>query len=1252
MAKNERHQEALQSFAQGDFAKALNLFKIVLVEEESSEAWNDWATLQFHLDHEEEAEEGFRRALELDAKNSSAALNLGVLLSQVNRPNEAIPWLEAAVSQMAEADRSAAAEVLAKCRNSSRNVLSSETVKKYLLDFAGKDANEASYLQTHLSRYVNTLELLPPAASGQTLLELGAAFHHLTPALAALKGYEVRCSDVWEGDSQISRSVASKDGSQQHTFLVDNFDVERAPWPYPDHSFDVVLCCEMLEHLIADPMGVISEINRVLKLDGLLLLTTPNMASAKSVEYALRGESPYIYGRYEPGGRPTDHHNREYTTNEVGRLLELGGFRIERVLTRDSWWTSHRSLLSLFASRGLPIARRGDNTFCLARRTAALVERYPEEFYLTLGTQAERRDTQTDGFETANEDLQRSLRVLVVNELLPQTDRNGSDVRLMQIIRELREQGHQVTYVARSGHHREYYTAALEELGVKVWAHDCERMRHLGIDDPAEWNLSEVLEQGEFDLAILLLWFWTGITVPEQYMAEIRRLSPKTRIAVLTDDRHGLRELRMAELSGHWHDYERAQDYTQREFEVYSNADTVLSISEDDRRGLLEHNPDLNISLMPMTAEIGKEGPGFLERAGFLFLGNFANAANRDGVEWMLREVWPLVHTLLPDATLSLAGSNFPAGFGSKYERVRPIGHVKDLEKLFAEHRVFVAPIRFGTGIKTKNLSALGFGLPLITTTIGAEGINLTHGGHALIADTPESFAASMIQAYTDKHLWRQLAREGRRHVSVEFGHPRLRSAVRALVQQTKQTEPRTGLVPYSPSYLTVEEQYPEVLCCRPARYRNWLRLVGYAQLAQKYFAENKLPSAMAQLQHIFSVLREGSQAHVVVDHALGMLARCNHQLGNAEKASRYEQIRQSSEGARQVWRQGAPSVLTGKTPDLSVILPTYNRASQLKICLAHLAAQSLPADRWEVVVLDDGSTDRTAQLCTEFSNLLHLTYIKHQHAGIGAARRVAVDRARGRYLLLIKDDTIPASTLLADHLRAQYALDGEKAAVLGSRSYSPEAAEHALSLFIAQTPLFFVQSVLPSNLQTENYFFMASNLSIAKEAVLAVGSFDPRLRVAEDVELGLRLHDAGYELHKRAEIRADHHHLSVTLEEFVRKARSYGEAQASILRKHPSLLGDGTGPFGKLDRAAIKGLHKLVDRIRPQTKDLTQELEKLNSIDLRQFASGQPNDIRKIEDIVSRTKEGASVVFWYHFFGSFLDAWKAEKGVAAAAGT
>jgi len=83
--------------------------------------------------------------------------------------------------------------------------------------------------------------------------------------------------------------------------------------------------------------------------------------------------------------------------------------------------------------------------------------------------------------------------------------------------------------------------------------------------------------------------------------------------------------------------------------------------------------------------------------------------------------------------------------------------------------RVFVAPIRFGAGVKGKIGEALSYGLPVVTTNIGAEGMSLRDGEEALIADSPQDFAAAVLRAYRDEALWRRLSERGHAHVRQHF---------------------------------------------------------------------------------------------------------------------------------------------------------------------------------------------------------------------------------------------------------------------------------------------------------------------------------------------------------------------------------------------------------------------------------------------------------------------------------------------------
>ncbi len=124
----------------------------------------------------------------------------------------------------------------------------------------------------------------------------------------------------------------------------------------------------------------------------------------------------------------------------------------------------------------------------------------------------------------------------------------------------------------------------------------------------------------------------------------------------------------------------------------------------------------------------------------------------------------------LPGVRLDIVGDNPSAAikaFDSEDARVR--GYVPDVEPLLRDARVFVAPLRFGAGIKGKVGEAMAHGIPVVTTSIGAEGFGLTHGLDVMIGDDPAAFAAATAELYSDEELWQRVVENSRRRVEQHF---------------------------------------------------------------------------------------------------------------------------------------------------------------------------------------------------------------------------------------------------------------------------------------------------------------------------------------------------------------------------------------------------------------------------------------------------------------------------------------------------
>jgi len=262
--------------------------------------------------------------------------------------------------------------------------LNHEEALKYVEGFFANDPNATSYLQKHGRRIIETVELVPVGSEGQRLLEL-SSYLQMTPLIKRHGRYgEIVITNWWKGESRRQlQTIKHPVTGEEMAFDMLNVDVERDRFPFPDEHFDVALCCELIEHLTRDPMHMLIELNRVLKWGGLLIVTTPNIASAFSIGKALAGNSPYVYGEYNPKS-PGDRHSREYAPSEIKLALNAAGFKIMKLYTKDLWARTDEPFLRWLereAGPGVPRTLRGDNIFAVCRKLSTQFDRWPDGLY-------------------------------------------------------------------------------------------------------------------------------------------------------------------------------------------------------------------------------------------------------------------------------------------------------------------------------------------------------------------------------------------------------------------------------------------------------------------------------------------------------------------------------------------------------------------------------------------------------------------------------------------------------------------------------------------------------------------------------------------------------------------------------------------------------------------------------------------------------------------------------------------------------
>jgi len=228
------------------------------------------------------------------------------------------------------------------------------------------------YVETHATRFYETLRFLPDLPPNPRILELGAIPYYFTILLRRFVEAHPDTLSFFEFEKSDSatHAVENRDFGERYEFAYRPLNIETEVFPFADSSFDLVLCCEVLEHLLINPSHTLYESHRVLRPDGHILITTPNALRWDNLFAMVRGDN--IYDRYHGNGI-YGRHNREYSTGEVAELLKANGFEVERLETRSVY----RKFLDVFAGRR-------DNIFALARAVGDAKAGFPENLYVLM----------------------------------------------------------------------------------------------------------------------------------------------------------------------------------------------------------------------------------------------------------------------------------------------------------------------------------------------------------------------------------------------------------------------------------------------------------------------------------------------------------------------------------------------------------------------------------------------------------------------------------------------------------------------------------------------------------------------------------------------------------------------------------------------------------------------------------------------------------------------------------------------------
>ncbi len=348
------------------------------------------------------------------------------------------------------------------------------------------------------------------------------------------------------------------------------------------------------------------------------------------------------------------------------------------------------------------------------------------------------------------------MNILIVAPHYPFFDRASGDLRFFQIIKALLP-GNRLWFcplaerfhAAKIGdEENQRYRGILRDMGVQV----------------ALGGPREVLRTVAVDAVFFEFYF-----AAQDWIDEVRVWRPRARVLVDSVDVHYHRLQAKARLTGETADAESAAKVRGDELAVYAGADVVVVVSEDDGKLLERDLPDTRTAIIP-NIHVIHPPVARVDQPVLTFVGGFAHEPNTDAVLYFCRDILPLIVAEVPDVVFNVIGNAPPPEVSAlASDRIRVLGYVPDTLPYLSETLISVAPLRYGAGMKGKVGEAMALGLPVVTTSVGAEGIGLTPGENVLVGETPGEFAQHVIRLIRDRDYCERIRMGGHALIRAKY---------------------------------------------------------------------------------------------------------------------------------------------------------------------------------------------------------------------------------------------------------------------------------------------------------------------------------------------------------------------------------------------------------------------------------------------------------------------------------------------------
>ena len=358
-------------------------------------------------------------------------------------------------------------------------------------------------------------------------------------------------------------------------------------------------------------------------------------------------------------------------------------------------------------------------------------------------------------------------RLLFVDAAAPTPSHDSGSVRALALLRLCRELGWSVTFMPDNGQLPAESAPLLAALGIEL------------VGTPGQPRLDRWLQAQGAQLDAVML---CRHHVARRHLPLLRAFTSAP-VIFDTVDLHHVRLQRAAELQGDPQLLRVAQRVRAEELALMASTDATTVVSQAELEYLRASGVQAPLSVLSNIHDVVAAHRDFTRTEGLLFVGGYQHHPNREAVDWLCHDIMPLLRPLLPGVVLHLVG-DIRAEDAARLRASDVIvhGHVPAIEPFLQASRINLAPLRSGAGVKGKINQAMSHGLPVVATTIAAEGMFLHHGHNALIADSAADFAAQTARLYQDAALWQQLSSNGYQNIAEHFSSALARNTLQALL--------------------------------------------------------------------------------------------------------------------------------------------------------------------------------------------------------------------------------------------------------------------------------------------------------------------------------------------------------------------------------------------------------------------------------------------------------------------------------------